>query len=456
MTDRSKIIFVNVDGDFEETAAADTLKFASFKTATYELTDALLGDVVNKMIKSDGSRAFAADQSHGGFKIINLADGVAASDAATFGQLSRAVNGFDWKPSVRASTTAALPAVVYSNGTAGVGATLTASANAALPAQDGVTLVVGDRMLVKDQAAGLQNGLYVVSQVGSGAAPFILTRTAESDENYEVTANLTVSVEEGTLFADHIFQLQTNNPIVVGTTALVFSRIISNNIIGGAGIALSGETIAADLYTAGGLQEIGAGDAGQLAVKASDIAGVGLVGNADTIHVDIDFSTLYNDAKAVKASDMFSQAAGKGASNIGINDAGNYTAVTTVEAALQELYGLSGSKQYTVGTGGVTKGDLVYASANNTVTKMPINALYRPLGSALSTATAGQSVAVQGFDYVIVGALSGAVAGAEYFWSGSALSIAPDSTAGNYVWKAGVAVNATDLLCKLEHVKKNS
>lgn len=71
-------------------------------------------------------------------------------------------NDRDWKESVRAATTAALPAVTYANGTGGVGATLTADANGALPAQDGVTLVVNDRLLVKDQAAQLQNGIYIL------------------------------------------------------------------------------------------------------------------------------------------------------------------------------------------------------------------------------------------------------------------------------------------------------
>ena len=455
MTDYSKIIFVNADGDFQETAAADSLKFASFKTANYELTDLLLGDVTNKMIKADGSRAFTADQSHGGFKITNLANGTADSDAINYGQLQAAINGFDWKDSVRVATAAALPSVVYANGSAGVGATLTASANGALPSIDGISLVVSDRLLVKDQAAGLQNGLYQVTALGDGSNPFILTRVIDADSASEVNSGMTVAIEEGSASADRIYQLTTNDPITIGTTALVFSKIVVNTLVGGAGISFSGETISADLLSGGGIKSVGAGDAGQLAVEPSDFAGEGLVDDGSD-NLAIDWSTSYNDSKAVKASDLSSVASGKGASIIGINDAGSYTAQTTVEGALQELYGLTGSYVYTVGTGGVTKGDMVYLSANNTVKKMPIGSNHRAIGLALATVAAAGSVNVQGFDYVIPGCISGATFGTRYYWSGSALTTSIPSGSGDEVWVAGVAVNATDLAAGLMFVKKNS
>ena len=69
------------------------------------------------------------------------------------------INDRDWKDSVDFATTAALPAVTYDNGTSGVGATLTADANGAFPTTDGVTPALNDFVLVKDQAAGLQNGI---------------------------------------------------------------------------------------------------------------------------------------------------------------------------------------------------------------------------------------------------------------------------------------------------------
>jgi len=451
MADRSKIIFVNTDGDFEETAATDSLQFASYKTANYELTDALLGDVTNLMIKSDGSRAFAADQSMGGFKITNLANGVSNSDAVNYGQLLAVQNGVYMKEPVRAATTAALAAVTYDNGTAGVGATLTADANGALAAQDGVTLIVGDRLLVKDQVAGLQNGIYEVTAVGDGSNPFVLTRVLDFDQDAEVKAGTLVPVEEGTVQDNYLYQLITNNPITVGTTALAFSSVPFNTFTAGDGIDITGSVISTDLLSGGGLKIVST----ELAVEPSDFAGEGLIDDGSD-NLAIDWSTAYNDSKAVKASDLSSTATGKGAAIIGIEDAGGYTAQTTVEGALQELYGLSGSKVYTVGTGGVTIGDLVYVSADDTVRKMPINAMHRAIGIALATVAAAGQVAVQGFDYVVEGALSGATAGTRYYWNGTALTTSIPTGGGSYVWQAGVAVNATDMLAAMEFIKKNS
>ena len=101
--------------------------------------------------------------------------------------------------SVLASTTAALPANAYANGTAGVGATLTASANGAFPDQDGVAIPVGGRLLVRFEAAPANNGVYVLTQAGGASTPWILTRATD----YDTTAELTVAA--GALFAVSVF-----------------------------------------------------------------------------------------------------------------------------------------------------------------------------------------------------------------------------------------------------------
>lgn len=460
MTDRSKIIFVNTDGDYEETSAADSLKFASFKTANYELTDSLLGDVVNKMIKSDGSRDFAANQSMGGFKLTNLADGVADSDAINYGQLLDAINGMDWKDSVRAATTAALPAVTYANGTSGVGATLTADVDGALAAQDGVSLIVGDRLLVKNQVAALQNGIYEVTDLGDGSSPFILTRAIDADEAAsEVTANMTVSVEEGTTLDGRVYQLSTNNAIVMGTTALTFVKLPFNSLTGGAGITIAGEVFAADLLTGGGIKFVGAGDAGQLAVEPSEFAGDGLVDDgSDNLAIDwaTDFTIDAADDKAVKASDLANTGNGLGASIIGSEDAGGYFTADDVEGQLQEIGAAQGGKIYDVETAGVAKGDLVYSSANNEVAIMPISAMHRGLSLAKASVAGGGTVGLSKDGDVLTGVLTGATAGTRYYWSGTALTTTIPSGSGSYVWQVGSAVNATDLYVHVEFVKKNS
>jgi len=119
-----------------------------------------------------------------------------ASSAAVGGQV-------DWKDSVRVATTA--------NGTLA-----TAFANG--QTIDGITLVTGDRILLKDQSTGSENGLYVVPVSG---AP---TRTTDADMDAEVTSGLATHVEEGTANADKNFQLTTDGTIIVDTTALVFAE----------------------------------------------------------------------------------------------------------------------------------------------------------------------------------------------------------------------------------------
>ncbi|QXZ13069.1 phage tail protein [Pseudomonas sp. AO-1] len=105
----------------------------------------------------------------------------------------------DIKQSVRAATTANIALV-------------------GLQVVDGVSLNAGDRVLVKNQAAAKDNGPYVVA-VGAWA------RAKDADNNAKVTPNLTVAVEVGATQADTIWQLVTDGPIVVGTTALTFKDI---------------------------------------------------------------------------------------------------------------------------------------------------------------------------------------------------------------------------------------
>src|SRR6185436_16370450 len=90
-----------------------------------------------------------------------------------------------WHTAADYATAAALAAHTYANGSAGVGATLTASANAALVI-DGATVTVGQRVLVKDEVLLARNGCYTVTATGSGAAPWVLTRATDYDEPSEV------------------------------------------------------------------------------------------------------------------------------------------------------------------------------------------------------------------------------------------------------------------------------
>ena len=147
-------------------------------------------------------------------------------------------NGLDVKASVRVATTANLDAT-YNNGAG----TLTANANGAITV-DGVTLVVGNRVLVKDQSTNTQNGFYKVTTVGSGSAAFVLTRTPDADAAEELTAGAFTFTEEGTTNADNGYVLSTNGAVTLGTTSIVFEQFSgAGQISAGNGLTKTGNTI---------------------------------------------------------------------------------------------------------------------------------------------------------------------------------------------------------------------
>jgi hypothetical protein len=128
-----------------------------------------------------------------------------------------------------ATAAVALPANTYANGTAGVGATLTATANGAFPTVDGVTIPLGGRVLVKDEAAQANNGIYVLTQVGNAGVPWILTRAADFDTAAEMTVvagvrfAVAVYVQQGTgTRAGSVWSLNAT-VTTVGTTAVTFT-----------------------------------------------------------------------------------------------------------------------------------------------------------------------------------------------------------------------------------------
>jgi hypothetical protein len=98
-----------------------------------------------------------------------------------------------------------------------------ASLAAASTTMDGLTLVAGNRVLLKNQSTPSQNGIYVVGTVGGGSAP--LTRATDFNVSGEAQPNVIVAVAEGTANADKHFQLTTDAPITLGSTSLTFAAI---------------------------------------------------------------------------------------------------------------------------------------------------------------------------------------------------------------------------------------
>jgi hypothetical protein len=221
-------------------------------------------------------------------RLSNLADPTQAQDAATKNYVDSVATGLDPKGSARFGTTGAL-AANYANGSSGVGATLTASANGAFPTTDNVTPALNDRVLVKNQAAQPQNGLYRITDLGSGATPWVLTRTTDADSAAEITPGMFTFIEEGTLLGKTGWVLGSTGATTVGTTALPFTQFSgAGTYLAGNGLSLTGSTFAA-VGTAGRISvgatiDIDAAYVGQASITTLGTIATG-VWNATTIAV---------------------------------------------------------------------------------------------------------------------------------------------------------------------------
>lgn len=280
-------------GTFTGTTISDN---TDIKSALQELeTEVELKADDADVIKKDGSVDFTGDQSMGNNKLTNLATPTADADAATKAYVDAAAAGIDWKESVRAATTAAgTLASDFEDG----------------DSIDGVTLATGDRILIKDQASGDENGIYTVNASG---AP---TRATDADTDAEVTSGMAVFVEEGTANADSGWVLTTDNPITVDTTALTFVQFTGlGQITAGDGLSKTGSTIDVNVddstieINADTLRVKAAGiDSNELAADSvtaaklnSDTAGDGLVQAAGgELDVNVDDSTIEINADTVR------------------------------------------------------------------------------------------------------------------------------------------------------------
>lgn len=137
--------------------------------------------------------------------------------------------GFSTLTAVRGATTASLT-VVYDTGVLGVGATLTNAATQAALILDGVILAVDDRVLVKDQAAASQNGIYTVTDIGTISTNWIMTRATDYDEAVDIVQYAVVLINEGALNAGILRQETGAGPFTIGTTPIIFTVFTSQSI----------------------------------------------------------------------------------------------------------------------------------------------------------------------------------------------------------------------------------
>ena len=324
--------------------------------------------------------------------------------------------GFVVHPAVRAATPAGQNlGVIYNNGTAGVGATITADTNRAFTAIDGVAgWSVGQRLLVKNQTSSFQNGIYTLTNLGvNGVSPWVATRATDFDTAAagEIANNAYVYVTSGTTQAGSSWVLAQLAAITVGTTALPFDQFASSLVYtGGTNIDVSGQVISLT-----GTVAATNGGTGTSTVTTGDL----LYGSAtDT------WSKLPKGA-AYRSLIMDASATNVEWNAVALNQA------NAVSGALGATNGGTGQSTYTLG-------DTLYSSAANTLAKLAGN-----------TTTTKKFLVQTGTGAVSAAPVWDVVNGADVNGNitGQAGSVANALTLGTYLtgtsYNGGTAVTAT-------------
>jgi hypothetical protein len=172
-----------------------------------------------------------ADINMASYKITSLAAPTSANDAANKAYVDNLTAGLNFHAAAHAGTTANLDAT-YDNGTSGVGATLTANSNGALVV-DGHTLNADERVLVKNQTTGLQNGIYVVTTTGDGSTPWVLTRATDADNSPsgEVAYGDFIFIQQGSTNAGFGYIVNTPGTITLGTTSISYVQFNAGQVV---------------------------------------------------------------------------------------------------------------------------------------------------------------------------------------------------------------------------------
>jgi hypothetical protein len=225
--------------------------------------------------KEDHTHAFipTADISFAGFKITSLATPTADTDAANKGYVDSVAQGLDTKASVVAATTTdGTLATAFDNGSV----------------VDGVTLVTGDRILIKNQTDATANGIYVVAASG---AP---TRSADMNAGSEFPSAY-VFVEQGTVNADTGWVCTNNAPVTLGVTNITWTQFSgAGTYTANNGVVLNGSVFSFAPESGKGLQTSSNGAAIKLATTSglnvsSDLAvgaGNGISVLTNTVAID--------------------------------------------------------------------------------------------------------------------------------------------------------------------------
>jgi hypothetical protein len=245
--------------------------------------------------KEDHVHAFAptTDLNMGGYKLTSLATPTVSTDAATKQYVDDVAQGLNIHAASYAATTANLNAT-YSNGTSGVGATLTNAGTQAAFTTDGTTPSLNDRILVRLQTNTAENGIYTLTTVGSGSTNWVLTRATDFDTPTEIAGGDFTFVDNGTTLANTGW-VNVDEVTTVGTDPIVFQQFSgAGTYTASNGVLLTGTNFTFAPRTGYGLQTGSSGAEIKLATTsglnlASDLAvgaGNGISVLTNTVAID--------------------------------------------------------------------------------------------------------------------------------------------------------------------------
>lgn len=320
-------------------------------TGLFDITQAASG-VSGYLLGSDWT-AFNAKVDRSGDTMtgyLNLVGvPVSGGQAANKNYVDNLINGLNWKSLVEAATEAALPAYIYDNALG----TITATANGALPNIDDYAPSATNRILIKSEtgANDIVNGIYVITQLGDGGTPFILTRSTDADSNTELK-HATVSVSNGTVNLNAGFT-QNTDPVVIGTTPIEWVPSLNTTYTAtGLGVTLTGNEFALQLDGTT-LSQSGSG------VKVAD---------------DGITNTQVNSAAGIARSKLANGTGNRMVVNGATGGMQDHTAQTANTVAVYDANGLPASTTATYAAGNFTFAGLIKLPAStSTVGKIQIN-----------------------------------------------------------------------------------
>lgn len=249
----------------------------------------------------------------------------------------------------------------------GVGATLTNAGTLAAFAPDGPTAAPGDRILIYNQTNQFENGVYVVTTVGDGSTPWVLTRASDADTYALKDPNGLGNgdaffVTSGNTGAGETYVCNTVGTITFGTTAITFAQVSASQVYSaGTGLTLTGTQFS---ITNTGVAASTYGSASSVPVFAVNAQG--------------QLTTVTNTSISINGNQITSGTVGSAyisGSYTGITGVGTLTAGTWTANTIAAIYGGTGQSSYAAG-------DLLFADTTTSLTKLTIGASNRILTSS--------------------------------------------------------------------------